>query len=619
MKKMKTLVSLLGNSPGTVTGTYYALYEDPDRELPDRLVIVTTRTRETERCLDMISERFRHPADHEPDSPQLEIVRVPTDDLTDQESTALFQGEIARVLREQRQISDNEIWLSIAGGRKSMSALAAIAAQIIGVDKMIHLYVDHETEQQCDINQLLQYPERKDRCLHPDKSRYTLVDVPVFIQGKGAQQLLEWYDRGFEQFFVEVARANPAFLHEAGQNLDILLKYWQAASKLDAYRPHEYETVTLHIIQDTPDQLTVCTSGGGLPEVEENLTPVFTPEEIEDFVHDAGKPTVSPKILRNARLLGEKLFNTLFDGNMLRYYYRLQGKFIDQNSTKGVRLRLQIDPKAKVGDLPLSRVPWELMYDQGLDPDLAWGAEKYLGLQKQVAISRYVRLPQGSGLKTVQPPIEILLVAAFPQDLVPLPENKEIEAFQESLRGLGLCVYAHDAAGGYPGTWDQFRDAVEKHRPHVVYFTGHGGEGALYFEDAQGTSDRRSAAEIGDFLERQGVQLVVLNACYGAQGPVDDVSVAEGLLTAGVPAVVAMQAEILTGQIWTAPALVFVREFFTHLLWGWPIDACVTAARLRIYRNWDLGGQSQATSLQWATPVCFLRDEDGFLVDWEPG
>jgi len=614
---MKTLITLLGNSPGTVTGSYYALYEEAPEDVPNQLIIVTTSTRETEKCLDMISERFRHPADHEPDSPQLEIVKVHADDLTDQESTALFQGEIARVLREQREMPDNEVWLSIAGGRKSMSALAAIAAQIIGVDKMLHLYVDHETEQQCDINQLLQHPERKDRCLHPDKSRYKLVDVPVFIQGKGAQQLLEWYELGFEQFFVEVARANPAFLHEAGQNRDILFKYWQAASRMAAYRPHEYETVTLHIIQDAPDQLTVHASGGGLPEAEERLTPLFTAEEVKDFVHDAGKPTVSPKILRNARLLGEKLFNTLFDGDMLRYYYRLQGKFIDGKSKKGVRLRLQIDPEAKVGDLPLVRVPWEIMYDQGLDPNLDWGVEKFMGLQKQVAISRYVRLPRASGLEPVQPPLGIQLVAAFPKDLAALPEKEEVEAFHEGLRELGLCTYAHGADGEYPHTWDQFRDAVEKHHPNVIYFTGHGGKGTLYFEDEQGSSDRRSSAEIGDFLESQGVQLVVLNACYGAQGSLDNVSVAEGLLTAGVPAVVAMQSEILTGRIQTAPALVFVKEFFTHLLYGWPIDASVTAARLRIYRNWDQKGQSQTTSMQWATPVCFLRDEDGYLVNWE--
>lgn len=59
-----------------------------------------------------------------------------------------------------------------------------------------------------------------------------------------------------------------------------------------------------------------------------------------------------------------------------------------------------------------------------------------------------------------------------------------------------------------------------------------------------GAPTRVTAAELGDLLEKYAVPLVVLNACQSAmlQGGADNpiASIATGMLSHGVPAVVAM-------------------------------------------------------------------------------
>ena len=173
---MKTLITLLGTSPGTVTAAYYALCEQGYGP-PERVVVVATEARETDECLKMIQGEFRR---LEPAGPRLERAVVPIPDLEDEPTTKEFQAQVAAVLRRERDRPDNRVWLSIAGGRKSMAALAAIAAQLIGVDRMFHLYVARELEQHGDINQLLLDPDWQPRCLHPAKGKYTLVEVPFF-------------------------------------------------------------------------------------------------------------------------------------------------------------------------------------------------------------------------------------------------------------------------------------------------------------------------------------------------------------------------------------------------------------------------------------------------------
>src|SRR5262249_10877774 len=78
-------------------------------------------------------------------------------------------------------------------------------------------------------------------------------------------------------------------------------------------------------------------------------------------------------------------------------------------------------------------------------------------------------------------------------------------------------------------------------------------------------------------------------------------SVGAMLARAGVPAVLAMQYEITDRA-----ALELTRTFYEALAGGLPVDAALTEARLAI----NVGIHN---SLEWGTPVLFLRASDSML------
>ncbi len=76
---------------------------------------------------------------------------------------------------------------------------------------------------------------------------------------------------------------------------------------------------------------------------------------------------------------------------------------------------------------------------------------------------------------------------------------------------------------------------------------------------------------------------------------------AQTLVREGVPAAVAMQAEISD-----AGAIELARTFYTALAAGRPVDAALTQARVAL---------SVADSPEWAIPVLFSRSPDNRLFD----
>lgn len=588
----RTLVASLGTSPGTVTATYYALYERNPEDLPDRVVVVATEAREAEECLKMIRHKFRHPDDHEPDGPRLEAALVEkVADLHDAPSTAAFQAKIAQVLRQERDRPGNQVWLSIAGGRKSMAALAALAAQIIGVDWMVHLYVVPELEQHGDINQLLQDSSWQPRCLHPNVGDYTLVDVPFFELAVEKGQLELLLQGQPDAFVHEIVRARPGILTRLP--CDVVKAYW---NYVGTHVPQpQYEELTIHVEpRPTPAaDFPIVTHGEGTADVRGEMIPLFDPGKIADFVGLAAQPHLTETAQATLRALGRKIFDSLFSGKMLEAFWTKQGWAT--HCGKDVRLRLRFAPDARMEGLPLRRVPWELMSDD----------QEFLGLERRISIVRHLEAAQPAGMVMVAGPLRVLVAAANPKEY-PLPEDVELRALYLGVQDLALRL-AVLGLDDPPRTFAGLERALDDVSPHVVYFTGHGQPGGLVFETPDHTAEVHPAEEVGALLTRRNVRLVVLNACYGAQSSAPDLtSVAEALVAAGVPAVVAMQSAVLTGRRRDAPAVRFANEFFYHLAAGWPVDACVTAARIAIQK-------ALPDSFQWALPVCFLRSGDGRL------
>ncbi|HEY2292279.1 MAG TPA: CHAT domain-containing protein, partial [Thermoanaerobaculia bacterium] len=148
---------------------------------------------------------------------------------------------------------------------------------------------------------------------------------------------------------------------------------------------------------------------------------------------------------------------------------------------------------------------------------------------------------------------------------------------------------------------------------HVVHFVGHAafdpesGKGRLLLEGADGSPNPVSAENLAFLLRGLATpQLLVLNACQTATFSWEDghdpwSGLAAALLVAGFPAVVAMQFPITDKA-----AVIFSRGFYGRLAAGHPVDLAIAGGREAI-------SLANSHSLEWATPVLFLRGMAGDL------
>jgi len=298
------------------------------------------------------------------------------------------------------------------------------------------------------------------------------------------------------------------------------------------------------------------------------------------------------------REFGEKLFAGLM-GNSVRDCYS-RSCHEAQKEGCGLRLKLRLPTS-------LSQVPWEFLYSRS-DGD-------FLGLSIYRSIVRYLELPHlpVESLR-VPAPLCILAAIAKPQAkrLAPLDVAREKRVIKIALADLvqrGLVTL--DFLEGHD-TFHQLTRRLRREPYHVLHFIGHGGydeetqEGVLFMENEQGGEAWVGSENLSRLLrDCPCTRLVFLNVCQGAVTSEADPfsSVAGALVRAGVPAVVAMQFEITD-----AAAIVLAREFYTALADNLPVDAALAEARKQIVFE-------DPDSLEWATPVLFMRVADGRLFD----
>ena len=143
---------------------------------------------------------------------------------------------------------------------------------------------------------------------------------------------------------------------------------------------------------------------------------------------------------------------------------------------------------------------------------------------------------------------------------------------------------------------------------HILHFVGHGvfdessQAGSLALEDARGRPHLVQGEQLATLLRNHpAMRLAYLNACEGALASGQSVftGVAQTLVQEGVPAAVAMQAEISdTGAIELA------RTFYTALAGGRPVDAALTQARVALSVAGSRNGPSLCSSAVRPTIAC---------------
>jgi hypothetical protein len=287
---------------------------------------------------------------------------------------------------------------------------------------------------------------------------------------------------------------------------------------------------------------------------------------------------------------GVRLFSSLFHGDVLSRYAESVGMTRER---KGLRIRLRVVPPE------LATLPWELLYD----PE----KHEFLGLSKRALITRYLHVARPPSPLRTELPLCILIVIASPQDMPRLDSESEVARIEKALAlPLEHNLVQFDVLQN--STARALRDAL-LNPYHILHFIGHGdfeeGVGHLAFEDRWGDTDLVNGRTLGTLLKNTSVQLVVLNACQSAQN-IQTVraftGVGPALVEAGIPAVVAMQFAVGDDS-----ALVFTEDFYEMLSRYLPVDECISHACEGLMLKAGIG------SVDWATPILFLRAPDGVI------
>jgi pSer/pThr/pTyr-binding forkhead associated (FHA) protein len=319
----------------------------------------------------------------------------------------------------------------------------------------------------------------------------------------------------------------------------------------------------------------------------------------------AGAPRgAPPPEARAVQNFGQQLFDALIAGEVRNRYdvsrQRAEYQQAVRQQETGLRLRLHLQPPE------LAVVPWEYLYDERQGG--------YVCLSRHTPLVRYLNLQQVIQPLKVTPPLRILGMVASPSDLDPLDIQHEKELIDEALKDLKAArlVRLKWLEGQ---TWEDLQQAMWGGPWHIFHFIGHGGfnpatnEGVLALANKQGTMHLLSAPELGLLLaDHKSLRLALLNACEGARGSQLDLfsSTAATLARQGIPAVLAMQYEITDHA-----AIQCVRTFYHALSAAMPVDGAVAEARKAI----SLQGTN---SLEWGTPVLYLRAQGSALFDLPP-
>lgn len=314
----------------------------------------------------------------------------------------------------------------------------------------------------------------------------------------------------------------------------------------------------------------------------------------------AGDPA-QPETMQPAAEFGQRLYRAVFSGPVRDIY--VSALHDAEQGDYGLRVQLRLR------DAPaLAGLPWEYLHD-GRD---------FLALSATTPLVRYHELPDPPRRMLTELPLRILVTISSPTDLPPLDVMSEEQNVRKSLASLtnkGDVQLNFTSDATLNTLLRVLRQARSSGKPyHVWHYIGHGDFQAasqaslLMMVNDSGAAYPARGFQLGTmFNSYPEVRLALLNACQGARASHDNplAGVAGALVERGISAVIGMQANI-TDQA----AITFASEFYAALVDGLQIDAALTEARRAIFfqPNW----------IEWATPVLFMRVEDGRLFDLRP-
>ncbi|MFC4857372.1 CHAT domain-containing protein [Actinophytocola glycyrrhizae] len=306
------------------------------------------------------------------------------------------------------------------------------------------------------------------------------------------------------------------------------------------------------------------------------------------------------------RDLGQQLFTVLFPDPLRACLFESARRAVHHD--RCLRIRFELPPE--LGELPV-----EILCPPF--PERRLTGDSRFSLTRSVPGSALS--PRRLPAPTSRPErFRVLVVAAESRTGRVLNLGSEVAALRDSLNaGPRRAAVTVETLGG-PGddhkgkrpTLANLRAALARHpeMPSALILLGHGvgGDGnhggQVYLEGRDGQPEAVAGERLAtEVATAPNVRLVVLNLCAGARHAAAEhlrLAVADELVARGIPAVVAMQADVSDGA-----ASRFTPTLFAELAANRSLDEAMAIARH------DMVNTRDETTLEWATPVLVLHEQ----------
>lgn len=266
---------------------------------------------------------------------------------------------------------------------------------------------------------------------------------------------------------------------------------------------------------------------------------------------------------------------------------------LDRSSEGGLRLRLFLHSPA------VASLPWESLYDRRRRQ--AFGANDRIALVRVKNLISYIGHSRSIAAEL---PVKIMLaVAEDPGGN--LDVKQEIDGIGHTLSSLTPDKITLVTREGRFSIHD-LRQTLLTEEPDILHLISHGQPDGLLLWQGNAPQMVPASSFQATLEQAQSVKLAFLNACLAGQ-PASEApfaSLAQRLLQAGLPAVIAMQFEI-----WDGAAIQFSRFLYEALVTepcAGAIDLAVGHARSNLYI-------SDPNRIDYATPVLWLNAADGVI------
>jgi tetratricopeptide (TPR) repeat protein len=244
-----------------------------------------------------------------------------------------------------------------------------------------------------------------------------------------------------------------------------------------------------------------------------------------------------------------------------------------------------------------------------------------LALQRSVVMFRRPTGVRAADGEPLAGPVKVLVAVGAPDEgtsSIPLDQERELQNILDAVtvaqRHENFDVRILEV--GSPG---QIADAIGRDAYHILHVSCHGRPGALELEDEDGQAVQTTAAELVAPIRKthRPLPMVLLNACDGGVVEGQTASLAEALLRAGVPAVLAMQTRVSDFY-----AIEFARTFYHHLSSrDYPLASrALASARKELERARQeavgRGASLAETRPEFATASLYVAGEERPLADF---